>query len=168
MRNSGFVTNVVDVWEKFQELTSTEMTKAIKRALNAAAANLQAQTKTNLSSAIKSDTGGHGKFSDRMIDAVRRNGAKGNYDEELYSVVHIFGSYASSSGTYRARFLEKGTQPRYAKTYHGQPLKKPKYTGEVRPKWFFKSANQQIESQLQNIYIEEINKTIQKLNNTKL
>lgn len=163
----GLETDIEKVWEEFSELTSSEMSKAVKRALNKAAATLQQTTKTNLSSLVKSDTGGHGKYNDRLRDGVRRSGAKGFYDEELTAVVHIMGTQATGSGTYRLRFLEKGTNERYAKTYKGQPLKKPRYLGQIKPRWFFRDANQTIEPQLEKIYMEEIDKTIQKINNAK-
>jgi HK97 gp10 family phage protein len=163
----GFETNIEEVFSQFAEMTGKEMSKAVKRALNKAAAQLQTQTKSNLSGVLKSDTSGHGKFNDKMRDAVRRVGAKGYYDEELSAVVHIMGTQTSGSGTYRVRFFEKGTKERYAKTYKGQPLKKPRYLGAIKPAWFFRSANQTIEPQLERIYIEEIDKTIQKINNNK-
>lgn len=165
--NNGFVTDIEEVFSKFSELTSSEMSKAVKRALNKAAVQLQNQTKSNLSSLIKSDTGGNGKFNDKLIDGVRRNSVRGYYDTELSAVVHIMGTQTSGSGTYRLRFFEKGTKERYAKTYKGQPLKKPRYLGAIRPKWFFRSANQTIEPQLERIYMEEIDKTIQKINSKK-
>jgi len=163
---NGFVTNLEKEWESFQELTGQEMTRAVKRALNKAAALLQQMTKANLASAIKSDTGGHGKFSDTLQDAVRRIGAKGYYDEELSAIVHIMGTQASSSGTYRARFIEKGTQARQANTYKGAPLRKPRNLGQIRPRLFFKDANNSIEPQLQSIYLAEIDAAIQKINAT--
>lgn len=166
MKN-GFETNIEEVFKQFAELTNKEMSKAVKRALNKAAAELQNQTKANLQGVIKSDTGGHGKYNDRMVDAVRRSGARGSYDAELSAVVHIMGTQATGSGTYRARFFEKGTKDRYAQTYKGQPLKKPRYLGAIKPAWYFRSANQMVEPQLERIYMEEIDKTIQKINNSK-
>lgn len=164
---SGFETNIVEMFEKFRDLTAKEMSKAVKRALNKAAAQLQSQTKANLSTMIKSDTGGHGKFNDRLSDGVRRVGAKGSYDEELTAVVHVMGTMASGSGTYRLRMLEGGTKERYAQTYKGQPLRKPRYLGQLKPMQFFKNANDMIEPQLERIYVEEIDKTIEKINASK-
>lgn len=164
---SGFETNIVEVWEEFKDLTKNDMTKAIKRALNKAAAKLQEQTKANLRTMIKSDTGGHGKFNDRLSDGVMRRNAGGNYDEDLYAVVHVMGSQATGSGTYRLRMLEKGTKERYAQRYKGEPLMKPRYTGAIKPMWFFKSANATIESQLESIYIDEIDNAIEKINSNK-
>lgn len=164
---SGLVTNVEEVWEAFQQLTNREMTKAVKRAINKAAAILQRTTISNLSSLLKSDTGGKGRYIDKMTDAVRRSGANGMYDEEISAIVHIMGTQASSSGTFRARFFEKGTKERYAQTYKGQPLRKPRYIGQIRPNYYFKAANDQLSSQLDRIYAEEINKTIEKINASK-
>lgn len=163
----GLETDMAKVWEEFSELTSKEMTTAVKRALNKAAAQLQSQTKSNLNSLIKSDTGHNGKYSDRLSDGVRRGKANGSYDEEMSVIVHIMGSRASDSGTFRLRMLEKGTKERYAQKYNGKALKKPRYLGYLKPMWFFKTANQTIETQLDRIYIEEIDKAIQKLNDSK-
>ena len=163
----GLEANLVKTFEEFSQLTAKEMSKAVKRALNKAASTLQKQTKANLSALIKSDTCGHGRYDDRLQDAVLRRGSKGFYDEELTAVVHIMGTQTTGSGTFRARFLEKGTKPRYAMTYKGQPLIKPRYLGQIKPLWYFKSANQMIEPQLEQIYITEIDKTIQKINASK-
>lgn len=163
----GLEANLVKTFEEFSQLTAKEMSKAVKRALNKAAAQLQRQTKTNLSTLIKSDTGGHGKYSDKLKDGVLRRGSKGFYDEELTAVVHIMGTQTTGSGTFRLRFLEKGTKPRYAMKYNGQPLMKPRYLGQIKPLWYFKSANEMVEPQLEQIYITEIDKTIQKINTTK-
>jgi HK97 gp10 family phage protein len=161
---NGFVTNIDEMFEKFAEMTSNEMTRAIKRALNRAAAQLQRLTRSNLSSMIKSDTGGNGKYNDRLSDGVMRRSAKAAYDEEMSTVVHVMGRQASGSGTFRLRFLEGGTKERYAQTYKGQPLKKPRYLGQIKPMNFFKNANETIEPQLERIYIEEIDKAIDKIN----
>jgi len=161
---NGFVTNIDEMFEKFAELTSTEMTRAIKRALNKAAVQLQRLTKSNLSSMIKSDTGGHGKYNDRLENGVMRRSASASYDEEMTAMVHIMGSRSSGSGTFRLKFLEGGTKERYAQTYKGRPLKKPRYLGQIKPMYFFKSANETIEPQLERIYIEEIDKAIDKIN----
>lgn len=163
----GLETDIAKVWEEFSQMTAREMTRAIKKALNKAAVQLQSSTKEHLASSIKSDTGHNGKFNDKLTDGVRRGKAGGNYDEELSVVVHIMGTNASGSGAYRLRMLEKGTKPRYVMTRNGEKLEKPRYTGSLKPMWFFKSANQEIEPQLEQIYIEEISKAIEKLNNTK-
>lgn len=160
-------TDILKVWESFSQLTASEMTKAVKRALNKVAAQLQSQTKSNLAGMVKSDTGSKGKFSDRLSDGVIRRKAGGMYDEEMSVIVHIMGTQASTSGTYRLRFLENGTKERYATKYKGAPLTKPRYTGAIKPMKFFKAANDMIEPQLEHIYTEEIGAAIQKINSTK-
>lgn len=163
--HSGLETNVLDVFEKFKDLTSAGMNRAIKSALNKAAAQLQRDTKVNLAASIKHDTGQG--YNDKLSDAVRRRAARGSYDEELTSIVHIMGSRATGSGTFRAIFLENGTKERYAKTYKGNKLKKPRYLGAIRPRRFFRTANQSLESQIEHIYVEELSNAIEKINRTK-
>lgn len=163
----GFDTNIEEVFSQFAELTNKEMSKAVKRALNKAAAELQAQTKSNLESMIKNHGSTMPKFNDYLKEGVIRYSAKGSYDTELASAVQIMGKQSSGTSTFILRMLEKGTKERYAETYRGKPLKKPRYLGALKPMWFFKSANQSLEPQLEQIYMQEIDKTIQKINNTK-
>jgi HK97 gp10 family phage protein len=159
-------TNIEEMWEKFQNLTTSEMTKAIKRALNKAAVILKDLTKNNfLASGINSHSP-ESKYNDSLEDGVRMIKARGNYDEDFYSTVHIMGTRASDSGTFRLRFFEKGTQDRFQQSIHGKPLQKPRYIGRIKPYWFFKNANQQIESQIDNIYLAEIDKATEKVNST--
>ena len=164
--SNGFETNIEEVFAKFSELTSSEMSKAVKRALNKAANALQNQTKANLETMIKNHGSTMPKFNDYLKEGVIRYSAKGNYDTELSSTVHIMGKYSSGTSTFILRMQEAGTKERYAVKY--QPLQKPRYTGSLKPMWFFKSANQAIEPQLEHIYMEEIDKTIQKINATNV
>ena len=160
----GMETNIVEVFEKFKELTSKEMTKAVKRAVNKAANTLKANTLSELHS-IGLNISSNNKYSDRLDDGVRMRKASGNYDEDIYSMVHIMGSQATGSGTFRLRFFEAGTNDRYQTEIHGTPLKKPRYIGRIKPYRFFQAANSTLESQLDSIYMDEIDKTIQKINN---
>lgn len=163
---NSFETNIEEVWAKYQELTTNEMTKAIKRALNKAAVELKELTKNNfLASGINSHSP-ESKYNDSLEDGVRMIKARGNYDEDFYSTVHILGTRASDSGTFRLRFFEKCTRDRFQTSIHGKPLQKPRYIGQIKPKWFFKTANSQIESQLDQIYLTEIDKAIEKVNRT--
>lgn len=159
----GMETNIVDVFEKFKDLTTREMTKAIKRAVNTAASRLRATTLSELHS-TGINIGHNQKYSDALDNGVRMRKAAGNYDEDIYSIVHILGSRASGSGTFRLRFFEGGTKDRYQTRVNGVQLRKPRHIGAIKPYRFFQSANQTIESQLESIYMTEIDKAIQKLN----
>lgn len=162
-----FETNIAEVFEKFVNLTTAEMSKAMKRALNTAAKRLQQQTKTNLEGVIKQHGSTMPRFNDYLKEGVIRYGAKGAYDEDLTATVHIMGKHDSGTSTFILRMLENGTKERYATKYKGAPLIKPRYTGAIKPMKFFKAANDMIEPQLEHIYTEEIGAAIQKINATK-
>lgn len=165
--NSGLETNVVEVWANFQELTSRQMTSAIKKAVSRGAAELKKETISQLGSTGIDTSAPNTKYNDKLSDGVMMRKAQGNYDEDIYSIVHIMGTRATGSGTFRLRFFEKGTKDRYQKTMNGNPLKKPRFLGHIKPYWFFKNANSTIESRLDQIYIEEIDKAIDKINNSQ-
>ena len=164
MSKVGLEVDIEKTFEQFADLTAQQMTFAIKKALNKAAVELRQLTTDNfLSSGIRQHSP-DSKYNDSMEEGVMMKKAKGSYDEDFYSIVHIMGSRATGSGTFRLRFYEKGTKDRYQQSANGKPLSKPKYIGSIKPKWFFKSANSQIESSLDRIYMEEIDKAIEKIN----
>lgn len=159
MSRAAFECNIEDTFNAFMDLTSSEMNKAVKRALRAGAKELVKQTKANATSSMttRNNTQWYdGKivvFNDKIEDAVMISKMDGDFDNELSQKVHIMGTRKSGSGTYRLRFLEKGTK---------------KGRGPKRPKWFFKDAQNQVFPNLPNIYAAEIQKTIDKLNTTNL
>lgn len=173
---TGWETNIDEVFNAFCDLTQKEMNSAVKKALRAGASTLKKQTRQNITSSLTTRNNPHwyrGKsiyYIDEMEDAVRIGRMNNGYGdgEDLSLKVHIMGTRAEGSGTYRARFIEKGTKERYAKTWKGKPLRKPRYLGKINGKWFFKAANAQVEPELERIYMAAINKACQKINNTKL
>lgn len=165
---SGLYTDIEEVFNAFCELTQKEMKTVVKKAIGKGATELKKQTKSNLSSSMNQRGRSGNLYNDEIEDAVRVIKVNGEYGEELEGGVHIMGTRKSGSGTYRARFLEKGTQDRYAKTWNGKALNTPRYLGRITPKWFFRNANATVLPQMERIYMAEIDKAIQKINNTKL
>lgn len=169
--NSGFECDLEKTWEKFIQLTHDEIHTGCKKALRTAGKELQRVTKQNLTSRITKRSNKR-KYLDQIEDAVRLSKIEEENGEEMVQKVHIMGTRTKDedtgmvSGTFRARFLEKGTKPRYAKTIHKQPLKKKRYLGSIKPKWFFKDAQATVEPQLTTIYMREIQKTLDKINNS--
>lgn len=178
MGKTGLECNISDTFNAFMDLTSSEMTKATKRALRAGAKELQKQTRANAQSGMKTQNNTawyDGKivvYTDKVEDAVMISKVDGDFETELNQKVHVMGTRKSGSQTYKFRFLEKGTKDRYAKHYRYKgesiPLKKPKYLGRITGRWFFKNAQQQVFPNLPSIYMKEIDKTIDKLNKAKL
>lgn len=177
--NSGLECNIEQTFNAFMDLTQKEMNSTVRRALRAGAKKLQEQTRSNIKSGLKTRNNSHwydGKpkvYSDSIEDAVRISKIEGDFETELSIPVHIYGTRASDSGTFRARFLEKGTKERYAKKARNRnheliQLRKPKYLGSIKGRWFFRDAQNQVIPNLPTVYLQEINKTINKLNNTKI
>lgn len=174
MSKSGFECNIEDVFNKFCDLTQKEMNSAVRKALRAGAKQLQTTTKSNASSGMLHRGNTHwydGKiifYNDKIEDAVMISKIEGDFGSEMSQKVHVMGTQKTGSGTYRFRFLEKGTKERQAKTRKGQKLKKERNTGAIKARWFFKNAQNQVFPNLPAIYVAEIDKAIQKINSTKL
>lgn len=172
--NSGFECNIEDIFNKFCDLTQKEMNSACKKALRKGAKELQTATKSNANSGMQHRGNTHwydGKiifYNDKIEDAVMISKIEGGFEDELSQRVHVMGTQKTGSGTYRFRFLEKGTKERHVKTRKGQKLKKERSTGAVKGRWFFKNAQNQVFPNLPGIYMAEIDKAIQKINSSKL
>lgn len=177
--NSGFECNLENTFNAFMELTTKEMQNTVKKALKKGAVKLKEQTKSNFSTGIKSHGNPHWydgnriTYNDEVEDAVRVGRYTNSYGEEQSISVHIMGTRDSSSGTFRARFLEKGTKERYARKGRNRnheliTLKKPKRLGRINGGWYFKNAQTQVIPELPSLFMQEIDKCINKLNNTKI
>ena len=156
--NSGFECDIEKVFEQFCDLAHEEMTKAVKSALREGGKELIAQTKTNLTNELKHRTK-NGKYKDKMEDAVRSGGMYEDRAGEFVQVVHIKGNREKGSGTFRAKFFEKGTRVRYNKKTHAS-------YGRITPRWFFKNAQRIVFPKLNSIYMKAIDKAINKINNS--
>lgn len=82
------------------------------------------------------------KYSDTLVDAIRVGAIDGGT-----ITIHTMGNGAKDSGTYRTRFFEGGTKPRYQKTRNGVKLKKKKSIGKISPLGFFGTAVQTSQGQ---------------------
>ena len=163
---SGLTCNAEEVFERFSNLAKVEMTSAMKSAIRAGASNIRKQTILNAKAGIKT-TNNHPNdpyHGDNVWDAPRLGRMNDEDGEDLSMKVHIYGSKKSDSQTYRFRFLENGTKERYARTYKGKPLKKPRYLGSISPRNWFKSAQDTVFPQMERIFMERIEKCINKVN----
>jgi hypothetical protein len=170
--DNGLECNIKAVWEDFKVLTAKEMDMAVKSALRRGAAQIKKETVSNAKAGIKTHNNPHWyngqriEYNDDITDAVRVGKIEDNYDSDELSIkVHVMGTRNTNSGTYRFRFLEKGTKNRKAKTYKGRPLKKERNLGSIAPRRWFASANNSVN--LDNIYLEAIERAINNINNGK-
>lgn len=170
--DNGLECNIKAVWEDFKVLTAKEMDMAVKSALRRGAAQIKKETVSNAKAGIKTHNNPHWyngqriEYNDDITDAVRVGKIEDNYDSDELSIkVHVMGTRNTNSGTYRFRFLEKGTKNRKAKTYKGKPLKKERNLGSIAPRRWFAQANSSVN--LDNIYLEAIERAINNINNGK-
>ena len=156
-------TNIEEVFQKFIQLNATEMNKALKKALIAGAKELKGQTISNLDTSVlvKNDM-------NILHEGVGIGKVKGEYGEDLEVKVNIMGKKFTRGRDGRLRWIEKGTTDRYVSEVNGEKLLKPRYTGKMTGKYFFKSANDTVIPKLDQIFASEIDKTIDKINKTKI
>lgn len=161
---NNFETNIEEVYEKFLELNAKEMNKAIKSALVAGAKELQKQTISNLDNSILVK----GNSMNDLHEGVRIGKVRGEYGEDLEVKVNIMGKNFGRGSDGRLRWIETGTVNRQNLTKGGSSLNKPRNTGHMTGKYFFKSANEMVLSIIEAIYAQAMDQTIEKINNTKI
>lgn len=158
-KQTTITTNADEVYNKFLELTTKEMKKALKTGVTKAANQLRTATKKTLKQAFpKSNI--KGRYNDRLIDAVRRSKVEENKQHEISTKVHIMGNRDTGSGTFRLRFFETGTGLRKTRKGYNR--------GSIKALYFFKSANSQFQQQYDRILNDEIARAIDKINKQKL
>ena len=144
----------------FLDNVTGEVQKAENAALRAAAAVVRNRTRKELQSTGINLHSAKSKYNDSLLDAVRISKPQ---DEGIK--VHVMGSRAKDSGTFRLRFFECGTKVRYAKTYKGKALEKPHKTGAIRAYHFFSKAIESSDTEVQNAISKTLVKYTDKWNN---
>ena len=165
MASSGLECDVLEMWNKFSQMTYNQMDRAIKRALLKGAKAIKEQTVSNARADIKTYNNhpNDGYNGDSILDAPRYGKLQDEYDSDEVSLkVHVLGSRKSNSQTYRFRFLEKGTKDRYQKSNKGKALTKPRYLGRISGRRYFGSALGSVN--LNAIYEQEITQAVNNIN----
>lgn len=121
-----------------------------KQALYAAAKVLRDAAKQKMIVDFPASTHTNSKFKDTIADAVRMTKV-----DESEVTVHVMGTRDKGSRTFIARFFEKGTKKRYAKTFKGRKLKKKRALGKIKELRFFRKA---VDSNMQQAFkrMEEV------------
>lgn len=146
MSNKYLETNVGQAYNQFADLTLQQMKRAVKGALAEGSKLLVKETKGELQSEVPNAVRPNPKYTDTLIDAVRWRIEKNGTTAK----VHIMGSRASGSGTFRARFFERGTK-----------------TGNIKAKHYFNTAINKVNPQIGSTFEQVLAKHIEKINQSK-
>ena len=145
-------TNAPSVYERFMELSTKEMRSALKSGTRKAMASIRKSARANLRAKVRSGTVKEAK-----------NG-------EITGSVLITSTNKPGSGSFRLKIIEKGTfktGARYAKTWKGRPLKKPRFTGSLSATNFFAKTRDEKESYYYGEMQRGIEKAIDRINKAK-
>lgn len=158
-KSTTIETNAVEVYDKFLDLTTKEMRKALRSAVTTAASKLRGETRKVFRSVLPAAKSHSTKYNDTLLDAVKRSKVEETKQGEISAKVHIMGSRNTGSGTFRARFFEKGTRPRTTRKGYNR--------GTIRPLAFFAAANATFQGEYDKILNSEISKAIERINKAK-
>lgn len=152
---ANFTFDAHEVLDSFKKLTGKEMDKAVRNTLQQSANILVKEARTQLSKVTKASNHPNSWNGKKLRDGIRRS----KFNKQLEEVkVHILGDY-------RLRWFELGTKDRYAKTYKGKPLKKPRFLGHYKASHFFKTAQVIAEPKVFNEIEARMAKNIMKIAN---
>lgn len=155
--NDGISIDVSGAIEMMEALSTKKIIGMQKKVLRKAGNVVKKDAKSKLRQALPNASKRNPKYSDTLLDAIKvsvwedSNGA--------YSKVHTMGSRKKTSGTFRARFFEGGTDLR--------KTDKDQSRGSLAPKLFFSSAITATKNQVESTIDTELLKVIQAIANKK-
>lgn len=160
MNDKTISTNAKEVYDKFVNLELKEMKKALVAAIKKNRSYLRTKARKYLksdypkSNVIK-------KYNDSLIQGIRYyKKIYENKQGDLHGIVSIGSTFKSGSGSFRLPMFENGTVERETKNGYKR--------GSIKASHFFKRANNDLEGVQRENYLREINKTIDKINKTKI
>lgn len=142
-----------EVIRLFSNLTGKEMQRARTNAVKSAATILVNATKKNLRRITKEYNKPNRWNGKTLQNGIQRSTK--TEDKETVKV-HIMGDF-------RLKFFEKGTKQRYNKSLGDTTLKKRRYTGAMKAKYFFRDAKNQSEKKCFDEMERLLNISIQKI-----
>lgn len=153
-------TNAKEVYDKFVDLELKEMKKAIKAGITKNRTFLRNKARTYFKSDYP-NAAKIGKYKDSMIQGVRYyKKIYEDKDGDMCAIVSIGSNFKSGSGSFRIVMFENGTKQRATKKGYNR--------GSITASHFFKKANMDLENVQESNLIAAINKTIDKINKTKI
>lgn len=152
-------TNADKVFDQFREFTVKEMRKTLKSAVGTAANKLKGATKKLFRAALPMAKHHNPKYNDTLLDAVRRSKVEETKGGEIYTKVHIMGVKSTGSGTFRARFFEKGTGTRQTRKGYNR--------GSIKPLNYFADANAAFLQEYDKTLNDALAKAVDKINKKK-
>ena len=138
------------VLKMFAALNSKNQKKAHRQALSKALSILIRQAKSNLKGNVNDAPTERPNWKRKTRRSIMK-GIKSSIDRDATEgKAHIMGDF-------RLKWFEKGTAERWGK-------KNPKkYSGQIKPLWFFKSAREQKESEVSAQMEKILSQSIQKI-----
>ena len=141
------------VTEMLESLSTRQIMGIQRKALRKAANVLRADARSKFRKELPSASRKSRKYSDSLIKAIMTSVREG--DEGIDAKVHIMGSRSKTSGTFRTRFFEGGTEVRQTKKGYNR--------GKIKPLNFFQSAVDSTRNKVQSTLDSELSKTIQEI-----
>lgn len=171
MNDIQFTVDTTELARMVKYFSQQDWYRVKRRALTRAGNDIRKDAKQRFKSKLPAATKRNDKYKDRLIDAIRFSKMKNTGSGELNLVVHTMGSNKKGSGTFRARFFEKGTNDRVTRKAYTDSLGRRYPQGQNRgrlqpPLQFFHDAVSNF-NKAEHDMMKIIEEEIIKLNNKK-
>lgn len=134
-----------------QRFTAKDWFGIEKRAMRKGMNMVKSEGRKRFKRTLPKATSRNPKYSDRMIDAILGK-VKVQDNQTTYFEVHNAGTRKKTSGTYRARFFERGTKERI----------KGHYRGRIQDKYSYMRGLDQTLPKAMNKVSDQLDKEIEK------
>lgn len=150
---SKIIVDDTGVTEMLDALSTRQIMGIQRKALRKAANVLRTDARSKFRKELPSASRKSKKYSDSLIKAIMTSVKEG--DEGIDAKVHVMGTRSKTSGTFRTRFFEGGTEVRKTKKGYNR--------GKIKPLNFFQSAVDSTRNKVQSTLDSELSKTIQEI-----
>lgn len=152
--------NMEEVFDKFKDLTVKEMGRALKTGVRKGLILIRNRARQRFRGMFPSGARVNPKYSDKLIDGIRATKVQDDKKDGVKGYVLITSNRRSGSGSYRLVFLEGGTVKRHTRRGYNR--------GSIKASFFFTSTVNSEQSNYRNTVVNELEKTVDKINSTNL
>lgn len=160
MAESKFETNMNEVYDKFIQLNVKEMGRALKTGIRKGLLYIRNKARSRFRSMFPSGSLANPQYRDKLIDGIRATKVQEDKQDGFKGFVLATSNRKTGSGSYRLVFLEGGTVQRYTRKGYNR--------GSIKAAYFFTTTVNTEGKQYSDIVLNEVNKTVDKINNTNL
>lgn len=163
--NSSLTTNAKEVYDRFVLLNRKEMRSSLKKGLRKALREVRKAAVSNLRASYRNTNKKNPRYNDTLQRGIRLTKIWENSNGAIVGKVLASSNKKAGSGSFRLPILEIGSKGgRKARTRNGKTLKKPRNTGVMAGKYYFRKTQEEKVGYFADTMNKAISEAVNKIN----